>query len=78
MAPRTATSRARSLALAAGVVLIAVGLWIPWRHRGEGAQTARRRWINRAIAVLGGVVVFYAGLYPTALAVVPTPRLHSC
>jgi hypothetical protein len=62
------------LALAAGVVLIAVGLWIPWRHRGKGAQTARRRWINRAIAVLGGFVVLYAGLYPTALAIVPTHK----
>jgi len=63
-----------ALALTAGVVLIALGLWIPWRHRGEGAQTARRRWINRAIAVLGGFVVLYAGLYPTAVAIVPTHK----
>ena len=63
-----------ALALAAGVVLIALGLWIPWRHRGEGAQTARRRWINRAIALLGSFVILYAGLYPTALAVVPTHK----
>jgi hypothetical protein len=63
-----------TLALAAGIVLIAIGLWIPWRHRGEGARTLRRRWINRAIAVLGGLVVLYAGLYPTALAIVPTHK----
>jgi len=63
-----------ALALTAGVVLIALGLWIPWRHRGERAQTARRRWINRAIAVLGGFVVLYAGLYPTAVAIVPTHK----
>jgi hypothetical protein len=61
-------------ALAAGIVLIAFALWIPWRHRGEGAATARRRWINRAIAVVGGFVVVYAGLYPTATAIVPTHK----
>jgi hypothetical protein len=63
-----------ALALAAGVVLIAAGLWISWRHRGERAQTARRRWLNRAIAVAGGFVVLYAGLFPTALALAPTHK----
>jgi uncharacterized protein len=63
-----------ALALLAGIVLIALGLWIPWRHRGEGARTARRRWINRGIALVGGLVVLYAGLYPTAVALVPTHK----
>lgn len=62
------------LALIAGIVLIGLGLSIPWLHRGEGAHTARRRWVNRGIAVAAGVLVFYAGLYPTAAAIVPTHK----
>jgi len=63
-----------ALALAAGVVLVALGLWIPWRHRRERAQTVRRRWINRAIALVGGFALLYAGLYPTAVAIVQTHK----
>ena len=33
-----------ALAVIAGVVLMALAIWIPWRHRGEGARTMRRRW----------------------------------
>ena len=63
-----------ALAVVAGLSLIGLALWIPWRHRGEGASTARRRWINRAVAVVLGVLVVYAGLYPTATAIVPTHK----
>jgi uncharacterized protein len=62
------------LALIAGIVLIGLGLSIPWLHRGEGARTAQRRWVNRGIAVAAGVLVLYAGLYPTAAAIVPTHK----
>jgi dienelactone hydrolase/uncharacterized membrane protein HdeD (DUF308 family) len=62
------------LAAVAGVLLIALAVWIPWRHRGEGALTARRRWGNRAIALVLGFVILYAGLYPTAAAIVPTHK----
>jgi dienelactone hydrolase len=62
------------LATLAGTVLIGLALWIPWRHRGEGARTARRRWINRVIAIVVGALVVYAGLYPTAIAIVPTHK----
>ena len=58
----------------AGIVLIGHALWIPWRHRGEGARTRRRRWINRAIAVVVGALVVYAGLWPTAVAIVQTHK----
>ena len=61
-------------ALAGGIVLIGLALWIPWRHRGEGARTTRRRWLNRAIAAVVGFVVLYAGLYPTAMAIIPTHK----
>lgn len=63
-----------ALAAIVGVALIGLGLWIPWRHRGRGAPTARRRWLNRAIAVVVGFLVVYAGLYPTAAAIVPTHK----
>jgi uncharacterized protein len=62
------------LALIAGIVLIGLGLSIPWLHRGEGARTAQRRWVNRGIAAAAGVLVLYAGLYPTAAAIVPTHK----
>jgi uncharacterized protein len=62
------------LAAVAGLLLIGLALWIPWRHRGEGARTARRRWINRAIALVLGALLVYAGLYPTAVAIVPTHK----
>ena len=58
----------------AGILLIGLALWIPWRHRGEGASTARGRWVNRAIAIVLGALVVYAGLYPTAIAIVPTHK----
>ena len=62
------------LALIAGVVLVGLGLTIPWLHRGEGARTTRRRWVNRAIVVAVGVVVVYAGVFPIATAIVPTHK----
>ena len=63
-----------ALAVIAGVVLIGLGVSIPWVHRGEGARTGRRRWLNRGIAVVVGFIVLYAGLYPTAAAIVPTHK----
>ena len=62
------------LALIAGVVLVGLGLSIPWLHRGEGARTRRRRWANRGIALAVGFVVPYAGVFPTAAAIVPTHK----
>ena len=62
------------LATIAGAALVGLALWIPWRHRGEGARTARLRWRNRAIAVVVGSLLVYAGLYPTAAAIVPTHK----
>ena len=60
------------LAAAAGLVLIGLGLSIPWRHRGEGAATRPRRWGYRLVAVLGGAIVVYAFLYPVCFALVQT------
>jgi uncharacterized protein len=47
------------LALAAGVVLVGLAAWIPFRHRGEGAATPARRWAIRA-AVLPSAILAVA------------------
>ena len=65
-----------ALAVAAGIVLVALALWIPWRHRGEGARTRRRRWSNRGIAVVVGFLLLYAVVYPAAMAIVPTHKFR--
>jgi dienelactone hydrolase len=62
------------LALGAGVVLIGLALWIPWRHRGERAQTRGRRWVNRGIALVAGALAVYAFAFPTSLAIIQTHK----
>ena len=62
------------LALAAGVVLVVLGLGIPFLHRGEGAATSGRRWAYRVVAVVGGFVALYAFVYPVSIAVVVTHK----
>jgi uncharacterized protein len=62
------------LALAAGVVLAALGLAIPFVHRGEGGRTGIRRWVNRAVVAFAGVLVFYGFVFPTSLAIIDTHK----
>jgi hypothetical protein len=62
------------LALAAGVVLVALGLAIPFLHRGEGAATSGRRWAYRLLAVLAGVFVVYAFVFPVSGGIVQTHK----
>ena len=62
------------LALAAGVVLVVLGLAIPFLHRGEGAPTKGRRWAYRALAVVAGFLVAYAFVYPVGVAIVVTHK----
>jgi uncharacterized protein len=62
------------LAAAAGVVLLLLAVAIPFRHRGEGAQTRGRRWAYRVVAVLGVLVLGYVFLFPTSLAIVQTHK----
>ena len=63
-----------ALALVAGVVLVLLGLAIPFLHRGERAATRRRRWVNRVVALVLGFLVLYALVYPTTLAVIVTHK----
>jgi uncharacterized protein len=58
--------------VAAGVVLVGLGLVIPVRHRGERAATRIRRWARRALAVLAGALVLYVFVFPASVAIVQT------
>jgi uncharacterized protein len=62
------------LALAAGVVLVLLGLAIPFLHRGEGARTRARRWVYRLVAVVAGALAVYVFLFPTSLAIIQTHK----
>ena len=58
------------LALVAGVVLVALAVWIPFRHRGEGASGPVRRWAIRVLVLPAFVlaVMFFFG--PVGMALV--------
>jgi fermentation-respiration switch protein FrsA (DUF1100 family) len=62
------------LAVGAGVVLIVLGLAIPFLHRGERAATRRRRWARRVVAILAGVLLGYVFLMPVGGAIVVTHK----
>jgi hypothetical protein len=64
------------IAMAAGVVLIGLAAWIPFRHRGPGAATARQRWAIR-VALVPAAIVAVAILYmPVGMAIVDIHSLH--
>jgi hypothetical protein len=58
----------------AGVALVAVGCWTPWRERGSRTSSGGRRWINRAVAVVAGLLVAGFGVLPVALALWTTGK----
>ncbi|MDQ3778058.1 MAG: alpha/beta hydrolase [Actinomycetota bacterium] len=62
------------VATAAGIVLVGLSLWIPFRHRGERAATRRRRWANRVIAALALAGLVYYFVMPVAFAMVVTHK----
>jgi predicted acyl esterase len=57
------------LAAVAGALLIGLAAWIPFAGRSEAASTARRRWVNRVVAVPAVAVVFVGFAFPVAIAV---------
>jgi poly(3-hydroxybutyrate) depolymerase len=62
------------LAVVGGAVLASLGVWIPFRHRGERARTRGRRWAARAVAVVGGALVLYVLVFPIGGAIVQTHK----
>jgi uncharacterized protein len=62
------------LAAGAGAVMIGLAIAIPWRHRGEGAATSKRRWAHRAIAVPAGLVAAIVVLGPIGIAITETHK----
>jgi pimeloyl-ACP methyl ester carboxylesterase len=65
-----------ALALVAGVVLVGLAVWIPFRHRGEGGATPVRRWAIRVVTVPAAVVALYFFFGPVGMAIVDTHSLH--
>jgi hypothetical protein len=62
------------LAIAAGVVLVVLGLAVPFLHRGAGAAASGRRWAYRVVAVVVGLLVVYAFVYPVSAAIIVTHK----
>jgi uncharacterized protein len=64
------------LAAVAAAVLIALGLAIPFLHRGEGAATRRRRWAIRAAVVAAAALVGFVFLLPAGGAIVQVHKFR--
>ena len=61
-------------ALVAGVVLLLLAAAIPFLHRGDGARTARRRWANRAVAVVGSALLVIVVVMPLGMGIAWTHK----
>src|SRR3954447_22457874 len=59
-----------ALALAAGVVLVGLAAWIPFRHRGEGAAGPVRRWAIRVALLPAAFVAVNFFFLPVGMAIV--------
>jgi len=66
----TANDVTGALAAAAGLVLVGLATWIPFRHRGAGAATPRGRWAIRALVVPAVVLATYFVLVPVGTGIV--------
>src|SRR5919109_3573035 len=62
------------LAAAAGVVLIGLGIAIPWLHRGEGAGSRRRRWTYRVLAVPVALLACFYTVVPMGIGLSETHK----
>jgi len=58
------------VALVAGIALVGLAAWIPWRHRGEGAAGPVRRWVTRVLVLAGLVVSVVTVFGPVGMAIV--------
>jgi pimeloyl-ACP methyl ester carboxylesterase len=58
-----------AIALAAGVVLLGLAAWIPFRHRGEGIAHPVGRWAVRLLVPVGVVVSILTVFGPVGMAI---------
>lgn len=72
----TANDVTGALAMAAGVVLIGLAAWIPFRHRGEGAATPARRWAIRVLIVPAALLALALVYFPVGMGIVDIHSLH--
>jgi fermentation-respiration switch protein FrsA (DUF1100 family) len=62
------------LALGAGVVLVALAVFVPWRHRGTGAGGARKRWAYRVLSVPAVVLGVFYVVIPICIGITETHK----
>jgi dienelactone hydrolase len=72
----TANDVTGAVAIAAGVVLIGLAAWIPFRHRGEGAATPAKRWAIRVVTVPAALLSLFLIFGPVGMAIVDIHSLH--
>ena len=72
----TANDVTGAVAMGAGVVLIGLAAWIPFRHRGEGAAGPARRWAIRVLAVPAGLLAVVAIYGPVGMGIVDIHSLQ--
>jgi len=65
------------LLLPTGLALIAMAAWIPWHERGQHAETARRRWFNRAVAIAVTPLVLFYVVMPVGAALWATHKFRT-
>lgn len=64
------------VAALAGLVLVALGVVIPVRHRGEVPGSRGRRWARRGVAVVVGLVVSQLVVAPAMVGIVQTHKFR--
>jgi uncharacterized protein len=72
----TANDVTGALALAAGVVLVGLAAWIPFRHRGEGAASPARRWAIRVLMIPAAALAVFCFYGPVGMGIVDIHSLH--
>jgi uncharacterized protein len=72
----TANDVTGALAMGAGVVLVGLAAWIPFRHRGEGAATPARRWAIRVLMVPAAALAVGLVFGPVGMGIVDIHSLH--
>jgi dienelactone hydrolase len=65
-----------ALAAVAGVVLVALAVSIPWRHRGEGAAPGWRCWAVRVLVLPAAVIGLFISVVPVGFSIVDAHKFR--